>query len=50
LKLSEISPDSSVDGFTSEKLADVGNSATFYPVLVEVGLAKPKSTAGEKPA
>jgi hypothetical protein len=26
---------------TSEKLTDMGNSATFYSVLVEVELAKP---------
>jgi hypothetical protein len=26
---------------TSEKLTDMGNSATFYSVLVEVGLFQP---------
>jgi anaerobic selenocysteine-containing dehydrogenase len=31
----------SINTLTSEKLADMGNSATFYSVLVEVELAKP---------
>ncbi len=31
----------SVNALTSEKLTDMGNSATFYSVLVEVELAKP---------
>ena len=30
-----------INVLTSEKLADMGNSATFYSVLVEVELAKP---------
>ncbi len=34
-------PDSeSINVLTSEKLSDLGNSATFYSVLVEVELAK----------
>jgi anaerobic selenocysteine-containing dehydrogenase len=32
----------SINSLTSEKLADMGNSATFYSVLVEVELSKPK--------
>jgi molybdopterin guanine dinucleotide-containing S/N-oxide reductase-like protein len=32
----------SINALTSEKLADMGNSATFYSVLVEVELAKAK--------
>jgi len=32
----------SVNALTSEKLTDMGNSATFYSVLVEVAQAKPK--------
>ena len=32
----------SINSLTSEKLADMGNSATFYSVLVEVELVKPK--------
>jgi anaerobic selenocysteine-containing dehydrogenase len=32
----------SINSLTSEKLTDMGNSATFYSVLVEVELAKPK--------
>ncbi|MGA1986475.1 MAG: molybdopterin-dependent oxidoreductase, partial [Candidatus Sulfotelmatobacter sp.] len=31
----------SINTLTSEKLADMGNSATFYSVLVEVELSKP---------
>ena len=31
----------SINALTSEKLTDIGNSATFYSVLVEVELAKP---------
>jgi anaerobic selenocysteine-containing dehydrogenase len=31
----------SINSLTSEKLSDMGNSATFYSVLVEVELAKP---------
>jgi len=31
----------SINSLTSEKLTDMGNSATFYSVLVEVELAKP---------
>ena len=30
-----------INVLTSEKLSDMGNSATFYSVLVEVELAKP---------
>jgi len=33
----------SINAITSEKLADVGNSATFYSVLVEVELSKQSS-------
>jgi anaerobic selenocysteine-containing dehydrogenase len=33
----------SINNLTSEKLADMGNSATFYSVLVEVELSKPSS-------
>jgi anaerobic selenocysteine-containing dehydrogenase len=32
-----------INVLTSEKLTDLGNSATFYSVLVEVELAKPPS-------
>jgi anaerobic selenocysteine-containing dehydrogenase len=32
----------SINSLTSEKLTDMGNSATFYSVLVEVELAQPK--------
>ena len=31
----------SINSLTSEKLTDMGNSATFYSVLVEVELATP---------
>jgi anaerobic selenocysteine-containing dehydrogenase len=31
----------SINSLTSEKLTDMGNSATFYSVLVEVELARP---------
>jgi anaerobic selenocysteine-containing dehydrogenase len=31
----------SINALTSEKLSDMGNSATFYSVLVEVELSKP---------
>ncbi len=34
----------SINSLTSEKLTDMGNSATFYSVLVEVELLKPNST------
>jgi len=34
----------SINTLTSEKLTDMGNSATFYSVLVEVELSKPKSS------
>lgn len=34
----------SINSLTSEKLTDMGNSATFYSVLVEVELYKPKPT------
>jgi anaerobic selenocysteine-containing dehydrogenase len=33
----------SINALTSEKLADMGNSATFYSVLVDVELSKPSS-------
>ena len=33
----------SINALTSEKLTDMGNSATFYSVLVEVELSKPSS-------
>ena len=33
----------SINSLTSEKLTDMGNSATFYSVLVEVELSKPNS-------
>jgi anaerobic selenocysteine-containing dehydrogenase len=36
----------SINSLTSEKLTDMGNSATFYSVLVEVELSKPQ-TRGE---
>jgi len=32
-----------INVLTSEKLTDLGNSATFYSVLVEVELARPSS-------
>jgi anaerobic selenocysteine-containing dehydrogenase len=34
----------SINSLTSEKLTDMGNSATFYSVLVEVELSKPQSS------
>ena len=34
----------SINSLTSEKLTDRGNSATFYSVLVEVELSKPKNS------
>jgi anaerobic selenocysteine-containing dehydrogenase len=37
----------SINSLTSEKLTDMGNSATFYSVLVEVELARPKTSARE---
>ena len=33
-----------INVLTSEKLTDLGNSATFYSVLVEVELSKPSLT------
>ena len=33
--------ETNINSLTSEKLTDMGNSATFYSVLVEVELAKP---------
>jgi len=39
----------SINALTSEKLTDMGNSATFYSVLVEVELSKPK-ISGQGPA
>ena len=39
----------SINALTSEKLTDMGNSATFYSVLVEVELAKPNvSSQGQE--
>jgi anaerobic selenocysteine-containing dehydrogenase len=35
----------SINALTSEKLTDMGNSATFYSVLVEVELSKPSHEA-----
>ena len=35
----------SINSLTSEKLTDMGNSATFYSVLVEVELSKPSREA-----
>ena len=35
----------SINALTSEKLTDMGNSATFYSVLVEVELFKPSHEA-----
>src|SRR5579863_6753338 len=35
----------SINSLTSEKLTDMGNSATFYSVLVEVELSRPETTA-----
>jgi anaerobic selenocysteine-containing dehydrogenase len=37
----------SINALTSEKLTDMGNSATFYSVLVEVELSKPKISGQE---
>jgi molybdopterin guanine dinucleotide-containing S/N-oxide reductase-like protein len=37
----------SINALTSEKLSDMGNSATFYSVLVEVELAKPGIIGGQ---
>ncbi len=37
----------SINSLTSEKLTDMGNSATFYSVLVEVELSKPSREATE---
>ena len=36
---------SNINALTSEKLTDMGNSATFYSVLVEVELATPTSSS-----
>jgi anaerobic selenocysteine-containing dehydrogenase len=36
----------SINSLTSEKLTDMGNSATFYSVLVEVELSKPQTRGG----
>jgi anaerobic selenocysteine-containing dehydrogenase len=42
LNWAKLSPGgSNINTLTSEKLTDMGNSATFYSVLVEVELAKP---------
>ena len=42
LNWAKLSPDgANVNVLTSEKLTDMGNSATFYSVLVEVELARP---------
>ena len=35
-----------INVLTSEKLTDLGNSATFYSVLVEVELVKPSPRGG----
>jgi len=35
----------SINALTSEKLTDMGNSATFYSVLVEVELSRPKGSS-----
>ena len=35
-----------INVLTSEKLTDLGNSATFYSVLVEVELVKPSPGGG----
>ncbi len=40
----------SINSLTSEKLTDMGNSATFYSVLVEVELSKPKTSERERVA
>jgi anaerobic selenocysteine-containing dehydrogenase len=36
-----------INVLTSEKLSDMGNSATFYSVLVEVGLFQPDTNRGQ---
>lgn len=42
LNWAKLTPEgSNINTLTSEKLTDMGNSATFYSVLVEVELAKP---------
>jgi anaerobic selenocysteine-containing dehydrogenase len=42
LHWAKLSPGSrNINVLTSEKLTDLGNSATFYSVLVEVELSKP---------
>ena len=38
-----MTPDFGVTALTSEKLTDMGNSATFYSVLIEVELSKPQT-------
>jgi anaerobic selenocysteine-containing dehydrogenase len=44
LNWAKLSPDHrNINVLTSEKLTDLGNSATFYSVLVEVELSKPMS-------
>jgi anaerobic selenocysteine-containing dehydrogenase len=46
LNWAKLSPGgSNINVLTSEKLTDMGNSATFYSVLVEVELAKPAQTS-----
>jgi anaerobic selenocysteine-containing dehydrogenase len=44
LNWAKLTPGSrNINVLTSEKLTDLGNSATFYSVLVEVELSKPTS-------
>jgi anaerobic selenocysteine-containing dehydrogenase len=44
LNWAKLTPGSrNINVLTSEKLTDLGNSATFYSVLVEVELSKPAS-------
>jgi anaerobic selenocysteine-containing dehydrogenase len=47
LHWAKLTPESrNVNVLTSEKLTDLGNSATFYSVLVEVELVEPRLAAG----
>ena len=47
LHWAKLSPGSrNINVLTSEKLTDLGNSATFYSVLVEVELVKPAPGSG----
>jgi anaerobic selenocysteine-containing dehydrogenase len=43
LSWAKLSSGTNINVLTSEKLTDLGNSATFYSVLVEVELSKPAS-------